>query len=88
MSVQPIDRVIRAACKEKEALSRVKRFNYAQFRCCCLLLSGKAFPTFSCFQLTMRLKWAGLLARMNEDRCCKKTFLAKPMGIRPRGRPR
>ncbi|GFU70208.1 hypothetical protein TNCV_5058001 [Trichonephila clavipes] len=24
---------------------------------------------------------------MNEDRCCKKIFLAKPMGNRPRGRP-
>ncbi|GFS78504.1 hypothetical protein TNCV_3147571 [Trichonephila clavipes] len=26
------------------------------------------------------------LARMNEDRCCKKIFLAKPIGNRPRGR--
>ncbi|GFU75815.1 uncharacterized protein TNCV_1652751 [Trichonephila clavipes] len=34
-----------------------------------------------------RLKWAGHLARMNEDRCCKKIFLAKPMGNRPRGGP-
>ncbi|GFU73787.1 hypothetical protein TNCV_554151 [Trichonephila clavipes] len=24
---------------------------------------------------------------MNEDRCCKKIFLEKPMGNRPRGRP-
>ncbi|GFV15811.1 hypothetical protein TNCV_987941 [Trichonephila clavipes] len=23
---------------------------------------------------------------MNEDRCCKKIFQAKPMGYRPRGR--
>ncbi|GFU77358.1 hypothetical protein TNCV_3174361 [Trichonephila clavipes] len=29
----------------------------------------------------------GHLARMNEDRCCKKIFLAKSMGNRPRGRP-
>ncbi|GFX25641.1 hypothetical protein TNCV_2082761 [Trichonephila clavipes] len=34
-----------------------------------------------------RLKWAGHLARMNEDRCCKKIFLAKPMGNRPQDRP-
>ncbi|GFS56221.1 putative endonuclease-reverse transcriptase [Trichonephila clavipes] len=27
-----------------------------------------------------RLIWAGHLARMNEDRCCEKIFLAKPMG--------
>ncbi|GFS62544.1 hypothetical protein TNCV_1263111 [Trichonephila clavipes] len=33
------------------------------------------------------LKWAGHLARMNEDRCCKKIFLAKPLGNRPWGRP-
>ncbi|GFV99310.1 hypothetical protein TNCV_1512821 [Trichonephila clavipes] len=33
------------------------------------------------------LKWAGHLARMNEDHCCKKIFLAKPMENRPRGRP-
>ncbi|GFW20306.1 hypothetical protein TNCV_3457441 [Trichonephila clavipes] len=26
-----------------------------------------------------RLKLAGHLARINEDRCCKKIFLAKPM---------
>ncbi|GFW49306.1 hypothetical protein TNCV_3058161 [Trichonephila clavipes] len=35
----------------------------------------------------LRLKEAGHLARMNEDRCCKRIFLAKPMGNRPRGRP-
>ncbi|GFW74645.1 hypothetical protein TNCV_962201 [Trichonephila clavipes] len=40
---------------------------------------GESFPV-------MRLKWAGHLARMNEDRCCKKIFLAKPMGNRPRVR--
>ncbi|GFT62077.1 hypothetical protein TNCV_3812361 [Trichonephila clavipes] len=34
-----------------------------------------------------RLKWVGHLARMSEDRCCKKIFLAKPMGNRARGRP-
>ncbi|GFW95567.1 hypothetical protein TNCV_1722651 [Trichonephila clavipes] len=33
------------------------------------------------------LKGAGHLARMKEDRCCKKIFLMKPMGNRPRGRP-
>ncbi|GFW89648.1 hypothetical protein TNCV_1025321 [Trichonephila clavipes] len=30
---------------------------------------------------------AGHLARMKENRFCKKTFLAKPTGSRPRGRP-
>ncbi|GFX82322.1 hypothetical protein TNCV_973341 [Trichonephila clavipes] len=34
-----------------------------------------------------RLKWAGHLARINDGRCCKKIFLAKPMGNRPGGRP-
>ncbi|GFW20369.1 putative endonuclease-reverse transcriptase [Trichonephila clavipes] len=34
-----------------------------------------------------RLKRAGYLAGMNKDRCCKKIFLAKSMGNRPRGRP-
>ncbi|GFU57216.1 uncharacterized protein TNCV_3634081 [Trichonephila clavipes] len=34
-----------------------------------------------------RLKWADHLARMSEDRCCKKIFQAKPMGNKPRGRP-
>ncbi|GFW70470.1 hypothetical protein TNCV_4915901 [Trichonephila clavipes] len=33
-----------------------------------------------------RLKWAGHLARMKEDRCCKKIFLAKTMGNTPWGR--
>ncbi|GFU19713.1 hypothetical protein TNCV_3960631 [Trichonephila clavipes] len=28
----------------------------------------------------------GHLARMNEDRCCKKIFLVKRMELRPRGR--
>ncbi|GFX78479.1 hypothetical protein TNCV_1295451 [Trichonephila clavipes] len=31
-----------------------------------------------------RLQWAGHLARVNEDRCCKKIFMAKPMRNRPR----
>ncbi|GFY34954.1 hypothetical protein TNCV_155271 [Trichonephila clavipes] len=30
---------------------------------------------------------AGHFARMNENRCCKKVFLAKPMGNRPLDRP-
>ncbi|GFW67292.1 hypothetical protein TNCV_3337931 [Trichonephila clavipes] len=37
--------------------------------------------------VAVRLKWTGHLARMNEDRSCKKVFLAKPMGDRPRDRP-
>ncbi|GFU40766.1 hypothetical protein TNCV_4793711 [Trichonephila clavipes] len=32
-------------------------------------------------------KWAGHLAKKNEDHCCKKIFLAKPIGNRHRGRP-
>ncbi|GFX18943.1 hypothetical protein TNCV_322481 [Trichonephila clavipes] len=57
--------------------------------------SAKIMPTwlyhqhFAMFPLNRqynRLKWAGHLARMNEDRCCKKCFLAKPMGNRSRGR--
>ncbi|GFT37778.1 hypothetical protein TNCV_4128561 [Trichonephila clavipes] len=36
---------------------------------------------------SQRLKWAGHLARMKEDRCFKKIFLAKPMGNRLQGRP-
>ncbi|GFV21936.1 uncharacterized transposon-derived protein F52C9.6 [Trichonephila clavipes] len=39
------------------------------------------------FVKLQRLKWARHLARKNENRCCKKIFLAKPMGNRPRGRP-
>ncbi|GFY24317.1 uncharacterized protein TNCV_1013661 [Trichonephila clavipes] len=34
-----------------------------------------------------RLKWSGHLARMNDDHCCKKIFLAKPMGNRSWSRP-
>ncbi|GFV78585.1 putative endonuclease-reverse transcriptase [Trichonephila clavipes] len=43
-------------------------------------------PDIVKFVKLQRLKWAGHLARMNEDRCCKKIFLGKPMGNRPRGR--
>ncbi|GFV44140.1 reverse transcriptase domain-containing protein [Trichonephila clavipes] len=38
------------------------------------------------FVKLQRLKWAGHLARMTKDRCCKKIFLVKPMGNRSRGR--
>ncbi|GFW05215.1 putative endonuclease-reverse transcriptase [Trichonephila clavipes] len=38
------------------------------------------------FVKLQKLKKAGHLARMNEERCCKKIFLAKPMGNRPWGR--
>ncbi|GFV97404.1 uncharacterized transposon-derived protein F52C9.6 [Trichonephila clavipes] len=43
-------------------------------------------PDIVKFVKLQRLKWAGHLARMNEDSCCKKIFLAMPMGNRPRGR--
>ncbi|GFV17131.1 putative endonuclease-reverse transcriptase [Trichonephila clavipes] len=44
-------------------------------------------PDIVKFVKLQRLKWTGHLARMNEDRCSKKIFLAKPMGNRSRGRP-
>ncbi|GFU33021.1 uncharacterized transposon-derived protein F52C9.6 [Trichonephila clavipes] len=44
-------------------------------------------PNVVKFVKSQRLKWAGHLARMNEDRCCKKIFLTKAMGNKPRGRP-
>ncbi|GFT82141.1 putative endonuclease-reverse transcriptase [Trichonephila clavipes] len=44
-------------------------------------------PDIVKFVKLQRLKWAGHLARMNEDRCCKKIFLVRPVGNRPRGRP-
>ncbi|GFV81709.1 hypothetical protein TNCV_1703651 [Trichonephila clavipes] len=45
-------------------------------------------PDIVKFVKLQRLKWSGHLTRMDEDRCCKKIFMAKPMGNRPRGRPR
>ncbi|GFW36474.1 hypothetical protein TNCV_1344351 [Trichonephila clavipes] len=44
-------------------------------------------PDIVKFVKLQTLKWAGHLARMNEDRYCKKIFLAKPKGNRPRDRP-
>jgi hypothetical protein len=35
-----------------------------------------------------RLKWAGHLVRMSDDRTVKKVFLLKPDGIRKAGRPK
>ncbi|GFS57212.1 epidermal growth factor receptor substrate 15-like 1 [Trichonephila clavipes] len=43
-------------------------------------------PCIVKFVKLQRLKWAGDLARMNEDRCFKKIFLAKPVGNKPWGR--
>ncbi|GFX26549.1 hypothetical protein TNCV_4535611 [Trichonephila clavipes] len=37
-------------------------------------------PDIVKFVELQRLKWAGHLARMNEDCCCKKIFLAKLNG--------
>ncbi|GFX09943.1 putative endonuclease-reverse transcriptase [Trichonephila clavipes] len=45
-------------------------------------------PDIVKFIKLQRLKWAGHLARMNEDRCCKKIFVVKSMRNRPWGRPR
>ncbi|GFY15955.1 hypothetical protein TNCV_1286001 [Trichonephila clavipes] len=39
------------------------------------------------YQSPQRLIWAGHLARTNENRCCKKIFLAKPLGNGLRGSP-
>ncbi|GFU09082.1 putative endonuclease-reverse transcriptase [Trichonephila clavipes] len=44
-------------------------------------------PDIVKFVKLQRLKRAGHLVRMNDDRCCEKIFLAKSMGNRPRGRP-
>ncbi|GFV28006.1 uncharacterized transposon-derived protein F52C9.6 [Trichonephila clavipes] len=44
-------------------------------------------PDIVKFAKLPRLLWTGHLARMNEDHCCKKIFLAKPMANRPRDRP-
>ncbi|GFT09949.1 putative endonuclease-reverse transcriptase [Trichonephila clavipes] len=44
-------------------------------------------PDIVKFVKLQRLKWVGHLARMNEDRCCKRIFLTKPMGNKPRGKP-
>ncbi|GFY03291.1 uncharacterized transposon-derived protein F52C9.6 [Trichonephila clavipes] len=43
-------------------------------------------PDIVKFVKLQRFKWAGHLARINGDPCCKKIFLAKPMGNKPRGR--
>ncbi|GFW40295.1 putative endonuclease-reverse transcriptase [Trichonephila clavipes] len=44
-------------------------------------------PDIAKFVKLQRLKWAGHMARMNEDCCCKKIFLSEPMGNRPQGKP-
>jgi len=35
-----------------------------------------------------RMRWAGHVARINEDRGVYKVFVGKPEGMRPLGRPR
>ena len=35
----------------------------------------------------MRMRWAGHLARMEEDTPAKQVFMGQPEGRRPRGRP-
>jgi hypothetical protein len=35
-----------------------------------------------------RMRWAGHVARMGEDRKMYKVFVGKPEGMRPLGRPR
>ncbi|GFU76938.1 hypothetical protein TNCV_4520941 [Trichonephila clavipes] len=44
-------------------------------------------PDIVTFVKLQRLKWAIHLARMNEARCCKEIFLAKPMRNKPWYRP-
>ncbi|GFU03298.1 hypothetical protein TNCV_3338241 [Trichonephila clavipes] len=60
--------------------------------CTMLKATGNDRCTFNPFgpashAVEIRLKWSGHLARMNEGRYSKKTFLAKPMGNIPLGRP-
>ncbi|GFW44616.1 endonuclease-reverse transcriptase [Trichonephila clavipes] len=40
------------------------------------------------FIATQRLKWAGHLIRLDENRVMEKIFVARPYGTRKRGRPR
>ena len=35
-----------------------------------------------------RMRWAGQVARMGEDRCVHRVLVEKPEGTRPLGRPR
>ena len=35
-----------------------------------------------------RMRWAGLAARMGEERCVNRVLVGKPEGKRPLGRPR
>ncbi|GFX96187.1 hypothetical protein TNCV_2290751 [Trichonephila clavipes] len=43
--------------------------------------------SYAAFLVGSKVKWAGHLTRINENLCCKKISLAKPMGNRPWGRP-
>jgi len=45
-----------------------------------------AYPELPCFFLVFR--WAGLVARMGEERGVYRVLLGKPEGRRPLGRPR
>ncbi|GFW12555.1 uncharacterized protein TNCV_818071 [Trichonephila clavipes] len=39
------------------------------------------------FTKIQRIKWAGHVIRMNEDRTTRKVFIAQPIGTRRKGRP-
>ena len=45
-------------------------------------------PLLSSFVRSMRLRWAGHVARMDEASLCRQVMEGRPQGRRPPGRPR
>ncbi|GFV32758.1 hypothetical protein TNCV_3312391 [Trichonephila clavipes] len=62
------------------SLAIVQQCNFGLYKIC------KQPDTVKFFKLQI-LKWVNHLVIMNEDRCCKLIFLAKPIGSRPRSGP-
>ena len=52
------------------------------------LLEATHLPPLSCVQKSIRLRWAGHVARMEETRTPRRVMLGTPEGRRPLGRPR
>ena len=68
---------------------------HACLRACvfvCVYTSERTYRTEKFSQLlvtsTIRLRWAGHVARMGEDRVVQRVVVGKPEGKRPWGRPR